>query len=168
MTIMSHMDTALLSAVETSAEVASDLLFEACEHCEDYDCKGVLRQAGLRPTRQRLMLGEILFAKGGRHVTAEILHAEATEANMQISLATVYNTLNQFTCAGLLRRVGVDGSKSFFDTNPTAHHHFFVDGEDRLLDIPGPDTVIENLPEPLPGHEISRVDIVVHLRRKQA
>jgi Fur family iron response transcriptional regulator len=150
------------------AEIASDLIFEACESCSEHDCKNVLRQAGLRPTRQRLMLGEILFAQGGRHITAEMLHAEATDANMQISLATVYNTLNQFTCAGLLRRVGVDGSKSFFDTNPTAHHHFFVDDENRLLDIPGPGAVIENLPEPLPGHEISRVDIVVHLRRKQS
>lgn len=167
MKMTSRMDVAPLAAVETSAEMASEFIFEACEDC-DSDCKDVLRQAGLRPTRQRLMLGEILFAKGGRHVTAEMLHAEATEANMQISLATVYNTLNQFTCAGLLRRVGVDGSRSFFDTNPTAHHHFFVDDEDRLLDIPGEGAVIENLPEPPSGHEISRVDIVVHLRRKQS
>ncbi len=163
---MPHIDALSLSATAVETEIASEFIFEACDNC-DSDCKDVLRQAGLRPTRQRLMLGEILFSKGGRHVTAETLHAEATEANMQISLATVYNTLNQFTCAGLLRRVGVDGSKSFFDTNPTAHHHFFVDGEDRLLDIPGPEAVIENMPEPLPGHEVSRVDIVVHLRRKQ-
>ena len=84
-------------------------------------------EAGLRPTRQRLMLGEFLFSKGGRHVTADMIYTEAAEANMQISRATVYNTLNQFTEVGLLRQIGVDGSKSFFDTNPTAHHHFFVD-----------------------------------------
>ncbi|MBV5269304.1 MAG: transcriptional repressor [Afipia sp.] len=164
---MPRVDAPSAPAAGVGAKIASDLVFETCENCSKYDCKNVLRQAGLRPTRQRLMLGEILFSQGGRHITAEMLHAEATEANMQISLATVYNTLNQFTCAGLLRRVGVDGSKSFFDTNPTAHHHFFVDQEDRLLDIPGPGAVIANLPEPLPGHEISRIDIVVHLRRKQ-
>jgi Fur family transcriptional regulator, iron response regulator len=132
-----------------------------------HGCVDLLRQAGLRPTRQRLMLGEFLFSKGGRHVTAEMLHAEAVEANMQISLATVYNTLNQFTDVGLLRQFGVDGSKSFFDTNPTTHHHFFVDQEDRLLDVPEPGVVIDQPPQPLPGYEISRVDVIVHLRRKQ-
>lgn len=128
----------------------------------------LLRQAGLRPTRQRLMLGWLLFANGGRHVTAEALRAAAVESGMQISLATVYNTLNQFTQAGLLRQIGVDGSKSFFDTNPTAHHHFFVDDEGVLLDVPEPGVVLDNLPEPLPGYEIGRVDMIVHLRRKQA
>ena len=132
-----------------------------------YDCSDLLRQAGLRPTRQRLMLGEFLFSKGGRHVTADMIYTEATEANMQISRATVYNTLNQFTEAGLLRQIGVDGSKSFFDTNPTTHHHFFVDHEDRLFDVPEPGVVIDQLPQPLPGYEISRVDVIVHLRRKQ-
>jgi Fur family iron response transcriptional regulator len=131
------------------------------------ECFDLLRQAGLRPTRQRLMLGAFLFSKGGSHVTAEMLHAEAVEANMQVSLATVYNTLNQFTEAGLLRRIGVDGSKSFFDTNPSVHHHFFVDHEDRLFDVPEPGVVIDLLPQPLPGYEISRVDAIVHLRRKQ-
>lgn len=133
----------------------------------DYDCVDLLRQAGLRPTRQRLVLGWLLFSKGGRHVTAEMLHADAVEAKIQISLATVYNTLNQFTDAGLLRQIGVDGSKSFFDTNPTTHHHFYVDREDRLLDVPEPGVEIDQLPQPLPGYEISRVDVIVHLRRKQ-
>jgi Fur family iron response transcriptional regulator len=131
------------------------------------DCIDLLRRAGLRPTRQRLMLGEFLFSGGRRHVTAEMLHAEALDANMQISLATVYNTLNQFTEAGLLRQIGVDGSKSFFDTNPTTHHHFFVDHEDKLFDVPEPGVAIDQLPQPLPGYEISRVDVIVHLRRKQ-
>jgi Fur family iron response transcriptional regulator len=152
----------------SETEASAEPVLEAGE--EDllrYDCSDLLRQAGLRPTRQRLMLGEFLFSKGGRHVTAEMLHAEAVEANMPISMATVYNTLNQFTEAGLLRQIGVDGSKSFFDTNPTTHHHFFVDHEDRLLDVPEPGVVIDQLPQPLPGYEISRVDIIVHLRRKQ-
>jgi Fur family transcriptional regulator, iron response regulator len=155
-----------LAGAET--EVSPEPSFRGSE--EDlfrHGCVDLLRQAGLRPTRQRLMLGEFLFSKGGRHVTAEMLHTEAVEANMQISLATVYNTLNQFTDVGLLRQIGVDGSKSFFDTNPTTHHHFFVDQEDRLLDVPEPGVVIDQPPRPLPGYEISRVDVIVHLRRKQ-
>ena len=131
------------------------------------DCAQLLRQAGLRPTRQRLVLGWLLFAKGGRHLTAEMLHAEAADANIHISLATVYNTLHQFTDAGLLRQIGVDGSKSFFDTNPTTHHHFFVDNEERLFDVPAPGVLIDKLPPALPGYEVARVDVIVHLRRKQ-
>jgi len=132
-----------------------------------HDCVDLLRQAGLRPTHQRMILGAFLFAKGGRHVTAETLHAEVVEANFQISMATVYNTLNQFTDVGLLRQIGVDGSKSFFDTNPTTHPHFYVDHEDKLFDVPEPGVEIDQLPQPLPGYEISRVDVIVHLRRKQ-
>jgi len=131
-----------------------------------YDCSDLLRQAGLRPTRQRLMLGEFLFSNGGRHVTADMIYNEAVAANMPISRATVYNTLNQLTEAGLLRQIGVDGSKSFFDTNPGRHHHFFVDHEDRLLDVPAAGLEIEQMPQPLPGYDVVGVDVIVHLRRK--
>jgi Fur family iron response transcriptional regulator len=126
-----------------------------------------LRDAGLRPTRQRVMLAELLFAKGDRHVTAEMLFSEAAEANVQLSLATVYNTLNQFTQAGLLRRIGPDGSKSFFDTNNSVHPHFYLLGEDMLIDVPET-LVLERMPDALPGHEISRLDIIIHIRRKPA
>ena len=154
--------------VGAAPEVQPELIFGArVEDVLGYDCVDLLRQAGLRPTRQRLLLGRLLFSKGGRHATAEMLHAEASSAGIHISLATVYNTLNQLTDAGLLRRIGVDGSKSYFDTNPTTHHHFFVDREDRLLDVPEPGVLIDKLPQPLPGYEISRVDVMVHLRRKQ-
>jgi Fur family transcriptional regulator, iron response regulator len=155
-----------LAAVETEAP-SVPIFGEDEKDLFRHDCVDLLRRAGLRPTRQRLMLGEFLFSKGGRHVTAEMLHAEAVEANMQISMATVYNTLNQFTEVGLLRQIGVDGSKSFFDTNPSIHPHFFVDQEDRLFDVPEPGVAIDQLPQPLPGYEISRVDVIVHLRRKQ-
>jgi len=128
---------------------------------------GRLRDAGLRPTRQRVLLAELLFSRGHRHVTAETLFAESVEANIQLSLATVYNTLNQFTQAGLLRRIGPDGSRSFFDTNTTVHPHFYLHGEDRLIDVPEA-LVLEQMPEPLPGHEISRLDIIIHIRRKPA
>jgi len=149
-------------------EVSTELMLdEGDKGLLQYDCSDLLRDVGLRPTRQRLMLGEFLFSKGGRHVTADMIYTEAVAANMPISRATVYNTLNQFTEAGLLRQIGVDGSKSFFDTNPTAHHHFFVDYEDRLLDVPAPGVEIEQLPQPLPGYEVVGVDVIVHLRRKQ-
>jgi len=125
-----------------------------------------LRAARLRPTWQRVMLAELLFAKGDRHVTAEMLFNEAVAANVHLSMATVYNTLNQFTQAGLLRRIGPDGSKSFFDTNTTVHPHFYLLGEDILIDVPEA-LALERMPEALPGHEISRLDIIIHIRRRR-
>ncbi len=135
--------------------------------CSDGDWRALLCGAGLRPTRQRLILARLLFSDGGRHVTADMLFAEAQEANIPLSQATVYNTLNQFTQAGLLRRIGPDGSKSFFDTNTSVHPHFYLEGEGILLDVPE-DIVLEQMPDALPGHEISRLDVIIHLRRKQS
>ena len=134
--------------------------------CPWHDVKSMLREVGLRPTRQRMSLGWILFAKGDRHITAEALYEEATKARVPVSLATVYNTLHQFTEAGLLRQVAVDGSKSYFDTNATEHHHFFIEGEDTLFDIPGTDVALDRVPTAPEGYEIARVDVVVRLRRK--
>ena len=123
-----------------------------------------LRQAGLRPTRQRMSLAELLFGRGNRHLSAENLHEEAMVHRVPVSLATVYNTLHQFTGAGLLREVAVDGSKTYFDTNTSEHHHFFVEDDNEVIDIPvGVD--VSRLPEPPPGYEISRVDVVVRLKR---
>ena len=123
-----------------------------------------LRQADLRPTRQRMSLAELLFGRGNRHLSAENLHEEAMVHRVPVSLATVYNTLHQFTEAGLLREVAVDGSKTYFDTNTSEHHHFFVEDDDEVIDIPvGVD--VTRLPEPPPGYVISRVDVVVRLKR---
>lgn len=133
-------------------------------HWQDY--RKLLRDAGLRPTRPRLALGWMLFSKGNRHVTAETLYEEAIAAKIPVSLATVYNTLNQFTEAGLLRQIGVDGARAYFDTNPTEHHHFFIQGEDELLDIPMSEPLLDKVPEPPEGFEIARVDVVVRLRRR--
>ena len=134
--------------------------------CPWHDVKAMLRQVGLRPTRQRMALGWILFAKGDRHLTAEMLYEEATKAKVPVSLATVYNALHQFTDVGLLRQVAVDGSKTYFDTNTTAHHHFFVEGDNALVDIPGAEELVSNMPVAPAGYEIARVDVVVRLRRK--
>ena len=134
--------------------------------CPWHDVKAMLREVGLRPTRQRMALGWILFGKGDRHLTAEMLYEEATRAKVPVSLATIYNTLHQFTEVGLLRQVAVDGSKAYFYTNATAHHHFFVEGEDAVLDIPNAEVIVGKTPTPPEGYEIARVDVVVRLRRK--
>jgi Fur family iron response transcriptional regulator len=126
-----------------------------------------LRSAKLRPTQQRLSLARLLFSGHDRHVTAEQLHTEALDAGAQLSLATVYNTLHQFTQAGLLRQVIVEGSKIHFDTNIGDHHHFYFEDENLLTDIPGGDVRIEGLPRAPSGTEIERVEVVVRLKSRR-
>jgi Fur family iron response transcriptional regulator len=127
-----------------------------------------LKGVGLRPTRQRLALGKLLFEANGqpcdRHVTAEQLHGEAIGRGVRVSLATVYNTLHQFTESGLLREVVVDSGRSYFDTNTSEHHHFFFENSGRLQDIESSDLLIGNLPASPEGHAISRVDVIVRLK----
>jgi Fur family iron response transcriptional regulator len=122
-----------------------------------------LRLSGLRPTRQRVLLAELLFSKGDRHVSAEMLHLEVMAVGEQVSLATVYNTLHQFTDAGLLRELAIDGSKAFFDTNVSNHNHFFIEELGELIDISGEQIRVDGLPEPPPGMRISHIDVVVRL-----
>jgi len=122
-----------------------------------------LRDAGLRPTRQRLALGRLLFEGGDRHLTAEVLHEEAQAAGVSVSLATVYNTLHQFTEAGLLREVVVDSARTYFDTNTSDHHHFFFEDNGALMDIDGERIAVSGLPDAPAGTGISRVDVIVRL-----
>jgi len=122
-----------------------------------------IRRVGLRPTRQRLALAKLLFDSGDRHVTAEILHGETLRHGISVSLATVYNTLNQFTNAGLLHEIVVDGDRSYFDTNTSQHHHFYHTDSGRLEDIAGDDVVMERLPAAPNGMEIERVDVIVRV-----
>ena len=126
----------------------------------------MVRSAGLRPTRQRLALAKLLFEDGDRHVTAEQLHEEATGAGIAVSLATVYNTLHQFTQVGLLRQVVVDPVRSYFDTKTGDHHHYYLEEDGRLEDIAPQRVDLGTLP-PLPdGTEIERIDVIVRLRRR--
>lgn len=128
-----------------------------------------LRAVGLRPTRQRLALGRLLFDTGcDRHVTAETLHEEAVRNGAKVSLATVYNTLHQFTDSGLLREVVVDCGRAYFDTNVSDHHHFFHEGENRLEDICASGVAVTGLPTAPDGSEVSRVDIIIRIKGKQA
>lgn len=124
-----------------------------------------LRLAGLRPTRQRLSLAALLFSPGDRHVSAESLHQEALAAKIDVSLATVYNTLNQFKSAGLLREVAFEGDRTFFDTNTSNHFHYYLEESDSLVDIESDDLEVKGLPPLPPGTEIDRVDIIVRLRK---
>ena len=122
-----------------------------------------LRAASLRPTRQRLALAKLLLGNGDRHVTAEQLHLEAAAAGMPVSLATVYNTLHQFTEAGLLREVVVEPGRSYFDTNIADHHHFFCESNGMLQDIPAEDIAVSGVPTAPPGTAIRRIDVIVRL-----
>jgi Fur family transcriptional regulator, iron response regulator len=124
-----------------------------------------LKSAGLRPTRQRLALARLLYDRGDRHVTAEQLHQEAAASNVRLSLATVYNTLHHFTSLGMLREVVVEPGRSYFDTNIGDHHHFFDEDTGELADIPGDEVELTKLPAPPTGARISRVDVIVRLKR---
>lgn len=126
-----------------------------------------LRFAGLRPTRQRVALASLIFSKGDRHLSAEELHEEAQGANVPVSLATVYNTLHQFTQAGMLRILAVEGAKTYFDTNVSDHHHFFVEGANEVIDIPDGSAMVGHLPPVPEGMEIVNVDIIIRLRKKR-
>lgn len=127
------------------------------------DLPAFLRRAGLRPTRQRMVLGRLLFGTEDRHVTAEQLHAEVAAQGEHVSLATVYNTLHQFRRAGLLRELAIDGSKAYFDTNTSNHNHFLLENSGHLMDIPDDTIQVSGVPEPPPGMRIAHVDVVVRL-----
>lgn len=122
-----------------------------------------LKVAGLRPTRQRTLLANLLFGAGDRHVTAEMLHEEAVAVGERVSLATVYNTLHQFKSAGLLREIALDGQRAHFDTNTSNHNHFYIEKAGVLMDIPSDAIRVDGLPEPPPGMKISHIDVVVRL-----
>ena len=136
---------------------------QACSGCGS-TCK-VLRDAGLRPTRQRMALADLLFGKGDRHISAELLFDEASHAGVPVSLATIYNTLHQFTRAGLLKAISIDSSKTYFDTNTGDHHHFYLEDTEEVVDMPHEGVSIANLPAAPEGMEIASVDVVVRVRR---
>lgn len=131
----------------------------------DQELAEKLRLAGLRPTRQRMALASLLFKDGDRHVSAESLHKDAVTARIPVSLATVYNTLNQFTEAGLLREVAIEGDRTFFDTNTSNHFHYFLEDSDGLIDIGTDELEVKGLP-PLPaGTVVDRIDVIVRLKK---
>jgi Fur family iron response transcriptional regulator len=125
-----------------------------------------LNGAGLRPTRQRMVLAQLLIGDGQhRHITAESLFSDVQSHGESVSLATVYNTLRAFCDAGLIQEVMVDDAKSHFDTNTHDHPHFYWEDENRLTDAPAEDLEIARLPRAPDGARISAVDVVIRLRR---
>ncbi|RVV97284.1 transcriptional repressor [Mesobaculum littorinae] len=126
-----------------------------------------LNRARVRSTRQRSALAALLVGDGqDRHVTAESLHAASRDAGETISLATVYNTLRAFCDAGLMQEVTVDGSKSYFDTRMEDHPHFYWEDDSTLVDAPADELEITRLPKAPDGAEISKVDVVIRLKRR--
>lgn len=123
-----------------------------------------LRASGLRPTRQRLALAKLLFGRGHCHVTAEGLFNDAKQSRVDVSLATVYNALHDFTAKGLLREISIDSSSSYFDTNTVDHHHFYFEDSGVLQDIPTDSVRISHLPDAPGGAAISRVDVIIRVR----
>ena len=126
-----------------------------------------LKESGLRPTRQRIALARLLLESGPRHVTAEELFQEARAVGIPVSLATVYNTLHQFTAAGLMTEVVAGSGQSYFDTNPTSHYHYFDKTTGEIIDVPEDAIQFVKLPEPPPGKVIDRIDVVVRIRNAQ-
>lgn len=127
--------------------------------------RSILKQAGLRPTRQRMALGRLLFLDQHRHVTPDALYAESRAAGEKLSVATVYNTLNQFAEAGLIRKISLNGERTCFDTDTGDHTHFYIAAEDRLIDIPSESISVGPLPAPPAGYTIGKVDIMIRLER---
>ena len=146
---------------ETPA-IASSIM----DRCPVHALRGRLRKASLRPTRRRVALGWLLFAKGDRHVTAEMLHEEARAAKVAVSLATVYNTLHQFTQAGLLAQIAIDSGRVFFDTNIRPHHHFLIEETNALVDIPKGAVAIAKLPEAPEGFVTTGFEVIVRLKKR--
>ena len=163
----SRTDTTLIGKAGTAEHASSSRPLNGARFGETLDTVSLLRDAKLRPTQQRRALARLLFEHGDRHISAEKLHEEALANGVRVSLATVYNTLNQFTEAGLLRELAVDSAKTYFDTNTTEHHHYFIEGRNEVVDIPETHVSVDNLPNIPDGMEIVRVDVVVRLRESR-
>ncbi|MCL7997810.1 transcriptional repressor [Brucella sp. 21LCYQ03] len=125
--------------------------------------KAILRRVGLRPTRQRIALGSMLFTNKHRHVTPDMLNVEATLLGEKLSVATVYNTLNQFADAGLIRKICIHGERTYFDTDTGDHAHFYIAEHEQIIDIAPGDIGVGPLPAPPIGYKINKVDILIHL-----
>ena len=122
-----------------------------------------LSNIGLRPTKQRMILIKLLFENPDRHISAEELHQEVKKEDRKISLATIYNTLKQFTKVGLLKELVVDQNKSIYCTNHDPHYHLYIENEGKVVDIPQKniDLNIPSIPACLSLHNI---DVVVRVR----
>lgn len=122
-----------------------------------------LQAAGLRATPKRIAIGGLLFDGTDRHVTADDVAMLARKHGVRVSLATVYNTLNQFVSAGLMKRITLDTDRTYFDTNVSEHHHLFFEENGVLHDIPGHAIRVEGLPDVPAGSKIRSVEVIVRM-----
>ena len=132
----------------------------------EIDALNILKEAKLRPTRQRVSLVSNIFKYGNRHLSAESLHREILNSGEQVSLATVYNTLHQLTNLNLLRQVKANASQNYFDTNATAHHHFFDESNNSLIDISKDKIKIYGIPIPPDNKKVSEVEVIISIKNK--
>ena len=130
----------------------------------DIDALKVLKEAKLRPTKQRVTLISNIYKYGNRHVNAESLHKEILDTGEKVSLATVYNTLHNLTNLGFLRQVKVNSSQNYFDTNITAHHHFFDKSNNSLIDISKDTIKIQGIPTPPNNKKVSEVEVIISIK----
>lgn len=132
-----------------------------------YPARDLLAEMGLRATKPRLALAELLFAKGFRHVSAESLYEELVRSGAPGSISSVYRNLRDLSGAGLLKRVPVYGSTAWFDTQMGPHHHFFAEDEDRLIDVSTDSITVADIPSPPDGYELVGVDVLLRIRRAE-
>ena len=129
------------------------------------DSKEKLRNAGLRPTRQRMIVADILFNGKNRHFTAEDLQNDIVKFGEQMSLATVYNCLNKFKKVGIIKQVETLGETAVFDTNITHHHHFMNEETGELIDFSPKEINLNKLPNIPKGYVKSGLDVIIKLRK---
>ena len=122
-----------------------------------------LEKNGIRATKQRRVLAKLIFEKGKRHISAENLFDEVKKDKRKISMATIYNTLKQFTSLGLIREIVVDQNKSLYCNNNQSHYHLYIEDEGKVIDIPTKniDLDIPSIPACLQLHDI---DVIVRIR----
>ncbi len=124
-----------------------------------------LRKSGLRPTKQRIKICEVLFdAEQTFHFTIkELVKIIENQANIKVSLATVYNTVHAFIKKGYLKEIPLNASQSYYDTNVTHHHHFFDEEENRLIDIHQADVDEVNIKRTIQGKKIKSVEVIAKI-----
>jgi len=122
-----------------------------------------LKKSPLKLTNQRIDIIKILFKNGNCHFTAEDVHFEVEKLGLNISLATVYNCLNQFTAHKILKSIKTSSDKIYFDTNISFHHHFFCKTTSKLIDIESKDIKFSRLPNVPGGKKLQSVEVVVNI-----
>ncbi len=130
---------------------------------QTFDIKMHLSGHGIRPTKIRMSIAGLLFDGMDKHVTVDNVIDMARASKIKTSVASVYNTLNQFAASGILRRVTVEQGKVFFDTNLSDHHHFFFEDEERLEDIPLGAVRVNGLPDLPKGRTIKSIDVTIRI-----